>query len=118
MAGAVETVLAWVAGALAIGGAGFFMVSAVALYRVRDGLSKVNSLGPATAVGLPMVLVAAFIEEGIHEGWSIVHAVEVVLAVLAAIIVSSIASNALGRATYRSGAPLDPATDPNELRGR
>lgn len=118
MDGILETVLAWVAGALAIGGAIFFLVSAVALYRVRDGLSKVNSLGPATAVGLPMVLIAAYIEEGIHEGWSLTHALAVLLAVGAAVIVSSIASNALGRATYRSGAPLDPQTDPNELRGR
>ena len=31
------------------------------------------------------------------------------------VVMSSVASNALGRAAYRSGAPLDPATDPNEL---
>ena len=104
--------------ALAIVGALGFLVSALALLRVRDALSMVNSLGPATGVGVPLLLAAALLHQGRTEGWDIGSVVEVVLAVLAALVVSSIASNALGRAAYRSGAPLDPKTDPNELAGR
>lgn len=69
-------------------------------------------------MGVPLLLAAALLHQGRTEGWDIVSVVEVVLAVLAALVVSSIASNALGRAAYRSGAPLDPKTDPNELAGR
>jgi multicomponent Na+:H+ antiporter subunit G len=104
--------------ALALLGALGFLVSAVAMLRVRDALSMVNSLGPATGMGLPLLLCAALLHEGRTEGWDVVHIVEVVLAILAALVVSSVASNALGRAAYRSGAPLDPRTDPNELAGR
>lgn len=104
--------------ALALLGALGFLVSAVAMLRVRDALSMVNSLGPAAGMGLPLLLSAALLHEGRTEGWDVVHIVEVVLAILAALVVSSVASNALGRAAYRSGAPLDPRTDPNELAGR
>jgi len=44
--------------------------------------------------------------------------IKLILAVLASLIVSSVASNTLGRAAYRSGAPVDPKTEPNELAGR
>jgi multicomponent Na+:H+ antiporter subunit G len=115
--GALDTVLAWVAGACAILGSLGFLVSAIAVLRVRDAVSRVNSLGPATAVGLPLILVAALIQQGLTQGWSWVNAIEVALAILAAIVVSSLASNMLGRAAYRSGAQLDPTTDPNELTG-
>ena len=114
----LETVLAWLSGTLAILGALGFLVSAVAVLRVRDAVSRVNSIGPATAVGVPFILIAAFIEHGLAHGWSGVHAVEVALALVGAVVVSSVGSNMLGRAAYRSGAELDPATKPNELSGR
>ena len=54
-----------------------------------------------------------------RHGWRrSVAAGLVTLAVLASLVISSVASNTLGRAAYRSGAPLDPKTDPNELAGR
>jgi multicomponent Na+:H+ antiporter subunit G len=111
-------ILQLVAAALAVAGALCFLVSAVAMLRVHDALSRVNSLGPATALGLPLILMATFIQQGLIEGWDIVNAIEVVLAILAALVVSSFASNALGRAAYRSGAPIKPTTEPNELAGR
>ena len=66
--------------ALAIVGALGFLVSALALLRVRDALSMVNSLGPATGVGVPLLLAAALLHQGRTEGWDIVSLVEVVLA--------------------------------------
>jgi multicomponent Na+:H+ antiporter subunit G len=114
----LETVLAVVAGTLAILGSLAFLVSAVALVRVRDAVSRVNSLTPATALGLPLILLAALIEQSLANGWSWSDLGKVLLALAGSVIVSSVASNTLGRAAYRSGAPLDPATDPNELAGR
>ncbi|MCA0337913.1 MAG: monovalent cation/H(+) antiporter subunit G [Actinobacteria bacterium] len=114
----LEGVLAGVAIVCAIVGSLGFLVSGVAVLRVRDAVSRVNALGPATAVGLPLILLAAFIEQGLTEGWSWVNAVEVFIAMLGAIVISSLGSNMLGRAAYRSGAEIDPCTQPNELSGR
>ena len=98
-------------------GAFGFLVSGIAMLRVRDSVSRVNSLGPATAVGLPFILIGALIHVTLDTGWSWANLVMVMLSILASVIVSSVASNTLGRAAYRSGAPLDPKTDPNELAG-
>lgn len=106
------------AGVLVILGALAFLVSAIGMLRVRDAVSRVNCLGPATAVGLPLILVGALIEQTYATGWSWTDFAKMILAVLASLIVSSVASNTLGRAAYRSGAPVDPKTEPNELAGR
>ena len=113
-----ETFWAVVAGTLAVVGSLGFLVSAVALLRVRDAVSRVNSLGPATAVGLPLILTSALIQQSLTNGWSWLSLAKVILAIAGSVVVSSVASNTLGRAAYRSGAPLDPATEPNELAGR
>jgi multicomponent Na+:H+ antiporter subunit G len=113
-----ESVLAVIAGVFAIVGALGFLVSAVAVLRVRDAVSRVNSLGPATAVGVPLILTAALIQQSITAGWVWGDLVKVLLAIAGSVIVSSVASNTLGRAAYRSGAALDPKTRPNELAGR
>ena len=99
-------------------GAMGFLVSAIGMLRVNDAISRVNSLGPATAVGIPFILIGALIYQKNNTGWTTSDLINVILAILASIIVSSVASNTLGRAAYRSGAPLDPKTDPNELAGR
>lgn len=107
-----------IAGVLVILGALAFLVSAIGMIRVRDAVSRVNCLGPATAVGLPLIFLGALVEQTLVSGWSWIDFVKLVLAVLASLVISSVASNTLGRAAYRSGAPLDPKTDPNELAGR
>lgn len=114
----LETILAVLAGTFAILGSLAFLVTAVALLRVRDAVSRVNALTPATALGVPLILVAALIQQSLANGWSWTDLLKVMLAIAGSVIVSSVASNTLGRAAYRSGAPLDPATDPNELAGR
>ena len=113
-----DTILSVAAGTLAILGSLCFLVTAVALLRVRDAVSRVNSLTPATALGLPLILVAALLQQTVSHGWVWGDLGKVVLALAGSVIVSSVASNTLGRAAYRSGAPLDPATDPNDLAGR
>lgn len=113
-----ESILSFLAGGLVVVGSLGFLVSAVALLRVRDAVSRVNSMGPATAVGLPLILTGALIQQSLTNGWSWLALVKVVLAIAGSVVVSSVASNTLGRAAYRSGAPIDPATDPNELAGR
>jgi multicomponent Na+:H+ antiporter subunit G len=113
-----DTILAVTAGTLAIAGSLAFLVTAIAMLRVRDAVSRVNSLTPATALGVPLILIAALLQQTVSHGWVWGDLGKVVLALAGSVIVSSVASNALGRAAYRSGAPLDPATGPNDLSGR
>jgi multicomponent Na+:H+ antiporter subunit G len=104
-----------VVGLLCLVGAGFVLVSAVAMMKARDGLSRINVLSAATGLGLPLIVFGAFVHDVQTNGFDWVDLVKATVAVLGFIIMSSVASNNLGRAAYRSGAPVDPATRPNEL---
>lgn len=104
-----------VVGVLCIGGALFVLVSGLAMFKARDGLSRINVLSAATGVGMPSIAVGAYVWTVSAQGFLWVDLVKVAVAVLGFIIMSSIASNAITRAAYRSGAPLDPQTSPNHL---
>ncbi|MBW8172176.1 monovalent cation/H(+) antiporter subunit G [Ornithinimicrobium sp. Arc0846-15] len=105
-------------GFLAIGGALFVVISAVAMLRVDDALSRINVLSPATGLGLPMIVMAAYVHEVSEYGFDVITLLKALVAIAGFVIMSSVASNTLGRATYRSGAPIDPDTSPNELADR
>ena len=100
---------------LILTGAGFVLISSMSMHKAKDAYSRINSLSPGTGFGMPLLVGAAFV----HHTW--LHAFEwsafitAALAILALIIVSSIASNTLSRAAYLSGAPVDPRTTPQEL---
>jgi multicomponent Na+:H+ antiporter subunit G len=100
---------------LGIGGAFFVLVSAAAMLRVDDAVSRVNVLSPATGMGLPMIVLAAFVNDVHVNGFDPIDLIKVLVAVAGFIIMSSVASNTLGRSAYRSGAPLSPRLSPNEL---
>lgn len=111
----MSAVLTVVTGVLCIGGAIFVLLSAIAMLRSRDGLSRINVLSGATGMGLPWIATGVYIEHVQTHGFDVVTLLKLLVAIAGFVIMSSVASNALGRAAYRSGAPLDPATEPNEL---
>lgn len=111
-AGAVATVIAAV---LVLGGACWVLVSAVAMHRVSDALSRVNALGPATGVGLPWIVLGAWLHSLTVNPFAWVDVAKVAVTIVALLIVSSVASNTLARASVLSGAQTDPATSPNDL---
>ncbi len=111
----MDTVLTIAVGFFAITGALCVLISAVAMLRVSDALSRINVLSPATGLGLPAILLAAYLNHVSTVGMDWVDLIKVLVAVAGFVIMSSVASNTLGRATYRSGAPVDPDTSPNEL---
>ncbi len=111
----MDVLLTVLIGVLSIGGAGFVLVSAVAMLRTRDALSRVNVMSPAAGVGLPAIIAAAFVHHTWQYGFEPLDLFKSLVAVTGFVIISSVASNTLARAAYRSGAPLDPATDPNDL---
>lgn len=105
-----------VAGVLAILGAALVFSVGIAQFRARDALSRSNSLGPATALGVPLILVATAIGWTTHEGFSLMLWLKTIITVVALVLVSSVATNVLARAICRTDATVDPRTEPNDLR--
>jgi multicomponent Na+:H+ antiporter subunit G len=106
---------ALVAGLLMLLGSLFFAVTAIGMLRSRDAISRVNNLSPATAAGLPLIIIGAAVHDLAAGDLSVLDGLKATLAVGAALVVSSVASNMLGRAAYRSQQQLDPRTLSNAL---
>jgi multicomponent Na+:H+ antiporter subunit G len=85
------------------------------MLRARDAISCVNNLSPATGAGLPLIIVGAAVHDLATSDLGALAALKAVLAVGAALVVSSVASNMLGRAAYRSQEQLDDRTLSNAL---
>ncbi|WP_193103733.1 monovalent cation/H(+) antiporter subunit G [Brachybacterium sp. FME24] len=100
---------------LLVGGAFWMLTAALSMFHARDSLSRINVLSPATGLGLPMIVVGAFLEHLRVDGFATGLLLKTVITVLALVIVSSVASNVLARAAYLSGAPVDPRTAPQDL---
>ena len=101
---------------LALLGALLVLSVAVAQFRATDAVSRINALGPATALGLPLILVAAALGWTSSNGFDLMLWAKTAVTVVALLIVSSVASNVLARAAVRTDAKLDPRTDPNDLK--
>lgn len=82
---------------------------------IRDAIGRVNALGPMTAPGIPLIAIGAFLGWTLESGFSWVLLLKTIITVIAAVFVSSVATNVLARAVYMSGAPVDPRTYPNDL---
>lgn len=93
----------------------FVLAVAVVFFKERDAVSRINALGPATALGLPLIVTGALIEWAWQFGFSGWLLFKSIATICALVLVSSVASNVLARAAYASGAPLDPRTSPNDL---
>lgn len=112
---AVDTVYTVLVGVFGIGGSLIVLASAFAMFRARDALSRINVFSPVTGLGMPMILVAAYVHSLWAEGFSVWRTFASVVAFLALIAVSSVASNVLSRATFVSGSPVSRHTVPNRL---
>jgi len=111
----MDAVLQAIAGALAIIGSLFMLTSAVAMLRQSDALTRINVLSPATGMGLPLIVIAAWLDKLVDRGFEWMPLVQTIITIAALLVVSSVASNTLARAAYLSGAPVDPRTDPQDL---
>lgn len=108
----VATVLVGVFG---ITGSLLILASAIAMFRVRDALSRINVFSPATGLGMPFIVIAAYVYDVHSGGFSWGSLLMALVAVLCLIIVSSVASNTLSRSTVLSGQPVHRKTSPNRL---
>lgn len=104
-----------VVGFFCLSGAFFVMASGIETFRARDGVQRVNVLSGATGVGMPSLVLGVYINEVAVHGFEWFDLVKAIVAIVGFVVMSSIASNALGRAAYISGSPIDPGTEPNDL---
>ncbi|GHD04917.1 cation:proton antiporter [Zhihengliuella salsuginis] len=111
----MQTLLSILVSVFAVGGALCVLISAVAMLRAPDALTRINALSPATGLGLPLIVTAAYLYQLYAGSFDWVHLVQYVITVFALVVVSSIGSNALARAAYLSGAKPDASTDPQDL---
>lgn len=111
----LDVLLTVLIGVLLIGGAFWMLTAALSMFHARDSFSRINVLSPATGLGLPMIVIGAFLQYTRVDGFDVAVLVKTLLTVVALIIVSSIASNVLARAAYLSGSPVDPRTAPQDL---
>lgn len=102
-------------GVFGIAGSLVMLASALAMFRVNDALSRINVFSPATGLGMPLIVAAAWIADVDVNGFDWSSLLIAALAILCLIIVSSVASNTLSRASVLSGQPVHRKTRPNRL---
>ncbi|WP_341856888.1 monovalent cation/H(+) antiporter subunit G [Brachybacterium sp. GPGPB12] len=54
-------------GVLLIGGAFWMLTAALSMFHARDSFSRINVLSPATGLGLPMIVIGAFLRRHPHQ---------------------------------------------------
>ena len=110
-----DAVATTLVGIFGITGSLLMLFSAIAMFRVRDALSRINVFSPATGLGMPLIVAAVYVYDLHTEGFSWGSLLMAVVAVLGVIIVSSVGSNTLSRASVLSGQPVHRKTSPNRL---
>ncbi|MCS4535580.1 Na+/H+ antiporter subunit G [Corynebacterium sp. HS2168-gen11] len=85
--------------------AGFIMViTALALWRCKDDpLTCANLFSPATAVALPLVILAKVIVDIAHHGFVFSDIFRAVIAIAGLLIVLSVGSFIMARSLYKEG---------------
>lgn len=89
-----------VVGVLALAGALFILVSAVAMYLAPDALSQVNMLGPAMGMGLPLLIISHLTHSWMTGGFALGELLEAVGAIGALLVVQAVGSYVVGRALH------------------
>lgn len=102
-------------GVFGISGSLLMLFSALAMFRVRDALSRINVFSPATGLGMPLIVAAAYVYVLHTEGFAWITLLMAFGAFVCLIIVSSVASNTLSRSSVLSGQPVHRKTSPNRL---
>lgn len=109
----MDTLLAVLAGVVITCGTALIVTAGIGLLRLADAYSRMNAVTKAATLGLVLILVGSFL---LMPGWD--TAWKLVLAVLLQLLTSPVGAFAIGRAAYRSNAPLSAQTRFDELGNR
>ncbi len=100
----------WIAAVLLLGGCGFALVAGIGLQRFPDVFARMHAATKAVTLGLVMVLLGAALQVDF-----IGDAAKLLLVAALQFITAPVAAHMIGRAAYRSGTELSPATSVDEL---
>lgn len=93
-------------------GAGLILLAGIGVLRFPDVLTRASAATKSTGLGLALVLVGSALEVGTGRAAMVLGA-----AVLIQFLTAPVSGHVIGRAAYRSGAPLWSGTHTDELRG-
>lgn len=94
-----------IASVLLVSGAFFCVIAGIGLIRLRDVYTRMHAATKAGTLGLALICGAVMIEA---ESW--LQIVEALFVFLFMIATAPIGAHLIGRAAFRSGAPMDPNT--------
>lgn len=99
----IATALIWI-------GAALILLAGIGVLRLPDVLTRANAATKATGLGLAVILAGVAIEIGTTRAGVVLG-----LAVLIQLLTSPVSGHVIGRAAYRSGAPLWEGTHTDDL---
>jgi multicomponent Na+:H+ antiporter subunit G len=97
-------------GVLVALGVGLVAAAGLGLLRLPDAYTRMSAVTKAASLGVVLVLLGAL---ALAPSWG--NAVKVLLAVALQLITAPVGGFAIGRASYRAGAPLTPETGYDDL---
>ncbi|WJZ01453.1 Na+/H+ antiporter subunit G [Corynebacterium freiburgense] len=78
-------------------------LTALAMWRAPDALTRANIMGPTTGVAIPLILIAHLIHDWSATGFDPNNLVRAILSIAGMLIVASVSSFYLGRSIYGVG---------------
>jgi len=93
-------------------GAALILLAGIGVVRLPDVLTRANAATKATGLGLAAILAGVAIEVGTTRA-----AVVLGLAIVVQFLTAPVSGHVIGRAAYRSGAPLWEGTHTDDLAG-
>jgi multicomponent Na+:H+ antiporter subunit G len=95
----------WIAAALMLAGGFFCLVAGVGVVRLRDVFARMHAATKAGTLGLALICLAVMVKA---ETWG--EVIEPLVVFLFMIASAPVGAHLIGRAAFRTRAPLDPAT--------
>lgn len=95
----------WLAAALLVSGGFFCLVAGIGIIRLKDVFARMHAATKAGTLGLALICLGVMVLA--DTWWQLIEALFVFAFMLAT---APIGSHLIGRAAYRTHAPMDPAT--------
>lgn len=78
-------------------------LTALAMWRAPDALTRANIMGPTTVVAIPLIIIANLIHDWTNTGFDPNNLIRAILSIAGMLVVASVSSFYLGRAIYGVG---------------
>ena len=89
-----------IASILIVIGTLLIFVTLIALWRNPDPLTQANIMGPATGVGLPLLIIAKVVHDIGEHGFVVGDVVRALLAITGYLVILAVGAFLLGRSLY------------------